>query len=122
MVVGGAEFALVHKAQECFDNIGCELCTGGLPDDGDDLLEVHAVAVGTVGVHGIETVGHGDDLGNPGNLITLEMVRITLSVGTLVVGLGTDSELRHDADVLQSLITLGGMGLYDLELLICQLA
>ena len=36
--------------------------------------------------------------------------------------LGAYCKLRHDADVLQSLIALGCMRLYDLELLVCQLA
>ena len=79
VVIGIAELTPVHQPQEGIYHVGCQLGAGDLPDDGNHLIEVHAVAIGAVGIHRVKAIRHGDDLGHAGNFIPLQMVGISLS-------------------------------------------
>ena len=122
MIVGVAQLALVHQTQEGIHHIRGKLGAGNLLDDGDDLVKIHAVAVGTVGVHGVEAVRHRDDLGDAGDFVPFQMVGIAPAVRPLVVGLGPDGELRHDGDLLERFIALCRVGFDDLKFLVRELA
>ena len=96
MIVGIAEFAFFHQPQESVHHVACQLGAGNLPDDGNHLFKVHAVAVGTVGVHGIEAVCHGDDLRHARDFVAFQMVGVTFAVRPFMVRLRADGQLRHD--------------------------
>ncbi len=66
VVLRVAELAPVHQPQEGVHHVAGQLGAGDLPDDGDGPFEVHALAIGAVGVHGVKAIRHRDDMGHPG--------------------------------------------------------
>ena len=121
MIVGGAEFASFCQPHESVHHIRGKLGAGYFFDDGNHLVKVHAVAIGTVGVHGVEAIRHSDDLRYTGDFIPFQTVGIPPAVGAFMVRLSADGQLRHDGDLFERFIALGGMGLDNLKFIVRQL-
>ena len=121
-VIRGTETALVYQPHKCVHYIAGQLGPGNLPDNGYSLFKVHPVPVGSIGIHGVKAIRDGDDLCDPGNVISLEMTGVTLAVRTFVMRLRPDRQFRHDADFFQCFIALEGMRFNCFEFLILQLS
>ena len=72
VIVFGTEAAFFDKAEKSVYNVGSQLSAGSVFDDRNRFFKVHAVAVGTVGVHSVETVRNSDDLSDLWNLVAFE--------------------------------------------------
>jgi hypothetical protein len=62
LIVGIAELALFDQPQEGIHDIARQLGAGDFADDRNHLVEVHALAVRTVGIHRIKRIRDRDDL------------------------------------------------------------
>ena len=70
-IIGSAELALVNQTEERVNNVALQLCAADFLDNRNSLLEIHALAVRTVGIHRIEGVGDSYDLRHTRNFIAL---------------------------------------------------
>lgn len=94
IVVGFTEFAILDEPQECICNICRELRSAYLLHNGNYLLKVNSLSVGTVGIHRIEGIRNCDYLSNTRYLIALESLRIAISVRSFVMP-GLDLYIKH---------------------------
>ena len=85
---------------ECIDDIVIELRASYLFNYRNDLIEIHAFSVRTVGIHRVESIRYRDYPCNRRDLILNKTFRVASAVGTLVVGLGTRGELGNDCYML----------------------
>ena len=101
---------------------GVELRAGGLADEAEGLFLLHALAVGAVGEHGVQRIGHGQDAGVAGDVLALELVGIAGAVIALVVMAHHVDDVRVELDLRGDVGADDGVGLDMLALLGRELA
>ena len=97
-----------------------ELGTGTLHQFLTNGLLGNGITVASSRRHGVVCIGYGNDAGDLRNIGSLEAVRITPAVVTLVMVMGTDAEVRIYGDVIEDLRAHCGMVLDDGILLVVQ--
>ena len=122
MIIRCPELTLRNKSHKRIHNIAGQLGPGYFLNDGYGFFKVHPVPVRPVGIHGVKAVCDRYDLGYTRNFVHFQVVGVSLAVRTLVMRLRADRQFRHDADFLQRVISLGGMGFDGLKFFVCQLA
>ncbi len=106
-----------HGADEGRDNRRIELRAGVLVDLGDDLRDVHALAIRPVGCHRLDSIGQSQDAGFQRDLLADQAIRIALAIVTLVVVANERGDIVERLEFSQQIRPNGDMVLDQVVLL-----